>query len=791
MLKNYVLIAFRNLFRNKIFTAINILGLGIALAVCIVAYFNYMFNYDFDRANVNFDKIYRVTSFRDMQGREQEYGLVPATLGISAKKDIPGIEKSARLARSNSPVKVGTNIFPSLISFVDPEFTEIFTLKPVEGDLKSISEQANVAISQEMARKLYGNSKATGQILTINTDNGKKFTYTVSAVFADLPQNNSFRIDVLSGYDNFLSMFSLSDADWKLLTTVMFITVPDRARIPSIIKSMDSYVPVQNKAREDFKINRFNLIPLKNVGSTNRVIWSSNLFPSLHPAALVAPTVMAIFLLLIACFNFANTSRSIFTKRLKEIGLRKTFGGTRSQLVVQFMLETLIICILSLFTALVIAEFLVPAYSNLWNYMFLELTFTRYPLFWIFLVLLVLATGFISGVYPALYASSFKPAGIFKGDFSVRGSGRFTIILLTLQFSISVMTLVLGIVFMKNASYQKRLDLGYDRNMIIVVPVPPAMSTALRNEIITDPKVIAAAGTQNHIGWGSYRRPVKDKERRMEVDVLDVGPEYCQTMGLRLREGRLFDKTRADADRSGNSVVVNREFMKAIGWSSCTDKYITLYDSIRLNIIGVVDNFYTSGLWRKIEPTVLRLSQNDNYEVIAIRSAPADQAGVLDFVGKEWKTIVPDSFFAGQLQEDLLSEEKNINRSILKVNIFLALTASLLSLIGLFSLVSIDIIKRTKEIGIRKIIGTPVPHIMAMIGKKFIVVVIVASIAGCAGGFYLANMLLDSIWDYFVKITPGMLIGSAAILIGATLITVIFKIQKAASRNPVDSLRYE
>jgi hypothetical protein len=183
MFKNYLLVTFRNLIKYKVFTIINILGLGIALSVCIVAFFNHMFNYEFDRTHKNFNTIYRVTSFRDMKGREQEYGLAPATLGLEIKKDIPGIEKSARLMRTGSPVKLGTNLFGSQISYVDPEFLEIFTFPSVMGDIKSISNQANVLVSQTMTKRLFGNENPLGRTITIINDSGKEFAYTIGAVF--------------------------------------------------------------------------------------------------------------------------------------------------------------------------------------------------------------------------------------------------------------------------------------------------------------------------------------------------------------------------------------------------------------------------------------------------------------------------------------------------------------------------------------------------------------------------------------------------------------------------------
>jgi putative ABC transport system permease protein len=791
MFKNYMVVAFRNLLKNKYFTIINIIGLGIALSVCIVAFFNHMFQYEFDRTHKNFNQIYRVTCFRDMQGREQEYGIVPATLGLEIKKDIPGIEKAARLIRTGTPVKMGDDLFPSQIAYADPEFLDIFTFPAISGDTRSISSQANVLVSQKMANKLFGNENPLGKTISILNDNGKEFTYTVSAVFADLPDNSSFRIDVLSHFDNFLLMWGVKDADWKLWTNVLFIQVPDKALIPSIIQSLKSYLPVQNKARQDFIINRFNLIPLKDVGKSTRTIWSSGLFPSLHPAAMLAPPVMALFILLIACFNFANTSRAIFSKRLKEIGLRKTFGGQRKQLVTQFMFETFIVCFLALFAGIALAEFLVPAYSNLWAYMSIQLTLTRYAFFWIFVILLVLVTGFLAGVYPALYVSSFSPVSVIKGESEVKGSGKLSMILLTLQFSISVMALVMGIVFSRNASYQKTLDLGYDRDKLIVVPVSQSIFTSLRDEVLANPKVILAEGTQNHIGWGSYRRPVKDQDKRYEVDVLDIGPGYAQTMGLRLLGGRLFDETRKGADRTDNAIVVNRKFVDALGWKEAVGKYVTLYDTTRLNIIGVVEDFYTNGLWQKIEPTMLRLSQSDRYGILAIRANPGDLAGILEYTSQKWKNLAPNSVFSGRLQEDNLQEEKDINGSILKVNIFLAIIATLLSLIGMYNMVSLDIIKRTKEIGIRKIQGAPVHILMFLISKKFILVLVISSILGCVGGYYMSSMLLDSIWDYFVRIGPGILVLSVLIMVLATLITIIYKILKAALRNPVESLRYE
>jgi putative ABC transport system permease protein len=275
------------------------------------------------------------------------------------------------------------------------------------------------------------------------------------------------------------------------------------------------------------------------------------------------------------------------------------------------------------------------------------------------------------------------------------------------------------------------------------------------------------------------------------VDVMDIGPGYASTMGLRLVEGRLFDESRAAADRTNASIVVNEKLVQDFGWKDAVGRTVTLYDTTKLTVIGVVKDFYIGGLWQKVEPAMLRLLRNDQYSILAVRANTGDLPEVLEYLNVKWKAIASNYVFGGMLQEDTLKDAKDVNRSIMKVNIFLAIAATLLSLIGMYNLVSLDIIRRTKEMGIRKIQGAPVHLIMFLAGKKFLIVLIIASVLGCIGGYYLSNMLMDSIWDYFVKITVGILLLSALIMFLATILTIIFKITKVAMKNPVDSLRYE
>jgi putative ABC transport system permease protein len=306
MIKNYLMVTLRNLYKNRVYALINILGLGMALSICIVAYFNHMFGYDYDRWHENFKEIYRVNSMRDMQDRSQEYGSVPMPMGLDLKDGIPAVSNSARLMRSYSPVKVGIDNFNRQISYVDPAFLELFTFTPVAGNLGDLREPNNVLISESMATALYGNEEAIGRSVSIFNEANEEYTYTVAAVFEDLQQNSSFMIDILTHIDNYLTMWNVDQTDWKRFSRALFIQVPNPSDLPTVMEGLAQYIPVQNKANESFTINGFNIVPMKEVKNNTREIWNSALFPGLHPAALLAPLMMALTMLLIAAFNFLS-----------------------------------------------------------------------------------------------------------------------------------------------------------------------------------------------------------------------------------------------------------------------------------------------------------------------------------------------------------------------------------------------------------------------------------------------------------------------------------------------------
>ncbi len=761
-----------------------------ALSISIVAYFNYMFSSDFDGQHINRAEIYRVNSLRDMEGRLQEYGVVPATLGREIKKDIAGIDNLARVLRSRSPVKTDREIFNKRIIYVDPEFMDIFTIPLISGTKQAIVDKNKILISEELSGILFGNQDPSGESISIFNDDNTEFIYMIAGVFENLPFNSSFRMDLITHFDNFLQMWDINDTDWKSWANCLFIQVKDSSKLKGVKNLLIGYNEIQNLAREDFQIKDYNLVPLKDVGDNTRNIWATGLFPGLHPAQRIAPSIMAILILLIACFNFTNTAIASAGKRLKEIGIRKVVGGHKNQLFVQFFTQNLIVCFLAMLVGILFAKILVPAYSSLWEYMNIQLTFTEHLSFWVFLVILLLFSGFLAGTYPALYISSFNPVAILNRTTKIGSAGKISLVLLTLQFLISVMAVFMGIVFTQNAKYQDTLDLGYDRNNLIVVPIINSQYDIFKQEISKNPKITSIAGTQEHIGFGSYRRTVKDENIQLEINVMDIGPIYAETMGLRLLEGRSFSVNREEADRQG-SIIVNKMLVENFGWTQPIGKQIYMNDTLQLTVIGVVKDFYINGVWSSINPTLIRLVETKLYYNMVIRSEPENLPAVQAYLKEIWNELLPNYPYIGRFQEDTMEEAKTINRSIKQVNMFLAIVATFLSLIGLYTLVSLNIISRTKEIGIRKVMGASIHGIIVLLNKPFVLIIAIALFFGLIGGYYFSGMLLGSIWDHFLDFTADLFIWPVLLMFFMGIVTISGKVYHAAIRNPADSLRNE
>ena len=707
MFKNFLVTAFRNYWRNKIFVIVNVAGLGVGLACCIIAYYNYQFDAEFDNIHQNKDVIYKISLTREVNQRQQEYGFTPLSLAPAIGNSIPGIDHIVRYTNNTMAIRYGENIFKNDIAFCDSNYTEVFDLPMIEGTASSLKGKSNILISEEFAGICFGDQSPIGKMIKVYyVDDGERL-FRVSGVFHNIPQNASMQFNLLCLIDNYIDFNSIEEHKWTDWIAATFVMIRDESRVQSVEDQLNSYVALQNDMRKDWMVSEFYLEALTDIPATGRNIWASWLYVGLHPAALIAPTVMAIMLLLLACLNFTNTALAISSRRLKEIGLRKVFGGTKRQSMLQFLGENMILCFFALLFALAIGSILIDAYSDMWPYMTLKINWTGDIVFWLFTVLLLIATGLAAGSYPAFYVSRFNPIIILQGNVKFSGGGLFSKILLVIQFLIAISAIISAVIFTQNAYFQDNMYQGYEKDRVIAVPVDDNQKLeAYRRIIVQNPMINSIGQSEEHIGWGNYSRMLKwGEEKEHEVSAYDIGKGYFQTMGLKLLSGRYFDQNFRESERE-NAIIINEKMMTDFGWDieTAIGQRLKENDTIDLTVIGVFENFYPYGFWAKIQPTMMKLGVKERMRMLVVQADEQNLRQVNEYMKSEWESLIPNAVYPGFFQEETLAEAKDINRQIKNVFFFLAIVSIVLSLIGLYTLVSLKIIKKTREIGIIKVL---------------------------------------------------------------------------------------
>lgn len=794
MIKNYFLITLRSMMKQKVYLFINIFGMAISIGCCITAYFNWNFNASFDTVHQNASSIYRINSIRHFQDRDTEYGVSPVPLAEVARANVKDITHITRYMNSYADMRIGDEIFDNSLSYVDPDMFSMFTFEFLHGDPAIIKDKSKVIISDENAIRLYGTVDAVGKTMTMIREGAPYKEYEVGAVFKLPPINSSFNDGSFVLFDNYYELEKdyQNATNWKYRSNT-FVMLPDASRISVIEDQLKPFAENNNKVREDFIIKGFKLDPLVGMATRDEYdnrngTWTRDASPL---AAVIGCAVMGIFILLIACFNLTNTSIAMSSRRLKEIGIRKVMGSMRKQLILQFIGETAFVCFVALLIGMLLADlFLIPSFNALWPYMKLKADYFGQPQFMMVMIGVLLFTSLVAGAYPAFYISKFQPTAILKGKQKFGGTSWLSKILLGMQFAISLIAIVCSLAFIDNAKYQRDFDLGYDRNGVVFTWVNSEDEyNALRNVMVQNPDVVSIAGSEHQIMYSSYNDPIKHETKEIEVDVLHVSPEFLPTMGLTLTQGRNFEKD-SETDKR-ESVIITNKVATMFGWDQPIGKEIVWMDTVRFYVVGVVNDIYNRGLWQEFEPVMIRYSPPANYRHLSMSAAPGKLVSVNKYLEDHWKEVFPNRKFASMYMDDQMREANEVNVNIVKMFVFLGIVALMLSVTGLFTLVSLNIIKKMKEIGVRKVLGASIANISRVINTQFVIILLVSCIAGGWAGAVMAEMLMGSIWDFFKQTTVTTMVVSSVIMLVASALSVSFKTYSTAKMNPVHVLRDE
>lgn len=788
MISTYLKVAIRTFASNKLYSFINISALSVAMACGIVAYVNYDFARSFDRFHRNLDELFVFRSITATDRGQTSLGITPRPLGPALVRDFSGIKRMSRIVFAWAPIRVEDKIFNEAAYYVENDFLEMFTFPLLSGDAHALRDKSKIVLTRKTAEKYFGSENPVGKVMTLQSGGKQSGNFVVGAVVDDIPSNSSIQFDVLFPYAA-LGDVARADADWNEWSHETIVQIDDPVVLDRVNQKLAEYVDRQVAANPDLPISQMHVESMGEVANHSRDLINDIFKEGMHPAAVLGPSITSILLLITACFNFMNTSLAFSAIRLKEVGIRKVLGSVRSQLVVQFIGENLILCTVALLIAVGLAEIFVPAYGNLWPDWNLKLSYTDNVGLFAFLAIMLVGMSVVSGAYPSLYVSRFSPVSILSGRQKLAGKNWLMQTILTFQFSISAMTILVGIVFTSNANFLENIDLGFDAKRTIAVPLQGTGTfETLRNKAAQLPEIQGVEGVRHLIGYNQSTQTARSGETERRVAVLKGGYDYLSVMNLKIAQGRGFDRA-LKSDRT-DAIIVSKKFAKEFQWEQPIGQSV-LVDSVRYTVIGVVDDFYNRSVWNPIQPSAFRLGNPEEFRYLVVKADFANLRRVNEFLRETWNRVVPNVPYEGFYGSEMTANAVAVSSTIRLIFIYVSGVAIAIAAMGLFALSSLIIVKRTKEIGIRKVLGAPVLHIVNLLNRQITIVLIVSGLIAAVGGAFMVDMFLDSIFAYHVEAQLWHFALAAGIVILIGLITVSSQVFRVATSNPVESLKYE
>ncbi len=785
MLKSYLRSALRALRRDLTVSAINVVGLSIALASCVTVYLFLQVYYTLDTHHPNAERIFMAEEVARRGSEEETVGRVPMSFGPTLAQALPQVEKVVRVMRAEADVRTAEATFTRRVTFAEPGFFGLFSF-PLARGTADLSRPGGAVLSADDARALFGDADPIGQRLTIPLGETAQ-SFTVTGVAAPFPDNAGFRFSVL------LPFSAHPDAEqaesWSTAADATFLLLRQPGDADAVAAHAARLVPRANEARPERPISHFVLDNLAHPApGAHRVAARPTEAP--EPAFAIIMVGLALLMLALSCFNYVNIALGAAGRRIREIGVRKVIGGTRAHLVAQFMFENLLLCAAALVLGIALAWLaLVPLFNDLFVLQ-ISLSLADAPL-WLFLAGMLAFVGVASGAYPALYVAAFQPARILQGRARLAARRGLTHGLMTAQFVIASLAVVVTVLLAFNGRYLAGQAWGYSPDGIVVVRLlDPAQWTPLAAFATGQAAVERVAGARDHVGAAmdpvlyatEADAPEAPPERRAYA--LTVGTDYLETMELPLLQGRLLDPAR-DAD----AVVVNRRFAQQNGLADPVGQRVRLAGGHEAEIVGVVSDFLYNPLFQPL-PLVFRASDAAP-RFLVVRARAGGEAGVEKALEGEWKRLYPDQPFEAFTQREVFSDQLGSYNNLARGIGYLAALALLIACLGVFGLASQNAARRMKEMSVRKVLGASVPHLVFVANRVFLVILAIASAVATvvAGAGLVALGGVEEI--NLMPITPVPFVVSYAAVLLAVSLAVAAQSRRIARANPTDALRAE
>lgn len=783
---NYFLTTIRSLQKNTFYVLANLISLGVAFALTIIGYFNYEFNHSFNRFFPEVDQVYKVNSIREGFPDQYGMGVVPLPLASHLAGEI-GAENVARLQYASVVLRKDEELVRKKVAYVDPSFLQIFPFPDVQGNATGLSDLSSIVITRGMALSMFGRTDVVGEQLQFQDDRVGEKQYLVSAVLDDFPENISFRFDLIMLFDGYKDHEQIDRIDWASWVDGTFVRA-DNQSLGNLTDLMNGYLEIQNDHNQERRVVNYRLDSIVDWPGFESRLYQSRFVGVLHPASVMGTISSAIFILLLACFNFINISISLSGKRLKEIAMRKVLGGSKRSIINQFMIENVWMVLTSILLAIIIAVWLIPSYNALFDYNIVQFRFLNWGPFLIFSVVLFTIVVLIAGGYPALYISRFPSLTIFREKARIGGSGKLLGILVALQFVICFYNVFSLMVFVENAAFQETLDRGYNVTHVLNIPVDgEEQYKLLEAELATAESVRSLGATQHLIGFHSTSKKVSVEGDELELASLKVGKQYLETMQVRLVKGRMLRK----GDVGKPVILVNALMERALG-GEVIGRNIKM-GSRDYKIVGVLEDFNlrTILLDNEIKPAVVEMVGGESVRYFSMRGDFVNDQEMLKEAETVWYSLFPNQLFEGFLQENVIRPLRQTNHIVISINSFVAVMAILISVLGLYSTISLAIGRRMKELGIRKVLGATVWQITYVLNSRLMLILLASSLVGLVGGYWFIADLLDIIYAYHINISPRHFVVPVLLILVIVLASIGWKVGKAVKENPVKQLRTE
>jgi len=789
MIKNYFKIAWRNLIRNKTFSSINILGLALGMACSLLIMLWITDERSVDAFHANGKQLYQVYERNFFDGKIEANYPTQALLAEELKRVIPEIKNASSLEwNTMNTFEAGDKIDKMDGSFAGEDFFSMFSYPLLQGSAQSALNTLNsIAISRKMAEHFFGSpEKAIGK--TIRYENHDDLQ--VTAVFDNIPANSSQRFDFLRSWIAFKKENADWIDNWGNTDAPTFIQLREKAD-PQIVESkIKDFVYRYKERNKGFKIElalqpyteKYLHSTFKNGQITGGRIEYVRLF-----------TLVAIFILLIACINFMNLATARSVKRAREVGVRKVMGAARLTLIGQFIGEAILLTFLSFVVAIIIAGLLLPIFSNLTGKQ-LSLPIQQFG-FWMQVLGIVAFVGLVAGSYPALFLSSMNPIRVLKGSLKFNWSAVFFRKgLVVFQFALSIIFIVAMIVIFRQLNYIQTKNIGYDRENLLYIPLEGELGTkySLFKEEASKINGIKAITKMRQAPTliGNHTGDIKweGKDPNIVASFVNsaVGYDFVKTLNLKLSEGRDFSK---EYGTDSAAYLINETALAKIGYKDPIGKTLW-WGKHEGKIIGVLKDFHFASLHQTIEPFIARLEENRQWATVLVRIEAGRNKEAIAGLEKISKAINPKFPFTYKFSDQEFDKLYRSEQVVNRLANYFAILAIFISCLGLFGLATFAASQRTKEISVRKALGASVPNILALLSGNFLKPVFIAIIIACPIAWYVMNKWLED-FAYKINIGGGVFAIAALITIGIALLTVSFQAIKAAIANPVKSLRTE